>query len=69
MSSEDILKFPQKPKADSKIGEKFNYFSSQKGRVFSHRFMGAVALGAGVAFYSAQTILIENYLDLIRAYR
>lgn len=69
MSTEDVLKFPQKPKADSKIAEKLGYFSSPKGQLFSHRFMSAVALGTGLAFYSTQTLLIDKYLDFIRAYR
>lgn len=69
MSTEDILKFPQKPKVPPKLMDKFNYFSTSKGMVFSGRFMVALSCGAGIAFYSLQTLMLEKYLNFIRAYR
>lgn len=69
MSSDDVLKFPPKPRTESVVTEKLNFFTTSRGRLFSHRFMGAVSLGVGVAIYSAQTVFIDYYLDFVRAYR
>lgn len=69
MEAENVLKFPQKPKRDAKIIEKLNYFVTSRGRYFVHRFMGAIALGSGLAFYSTNTFMIDYYLNFFRAYR
>lgn len=69
MSSDDVLKFPQNTTAASKIAEKFNFFTSARGRLFSYQFMGAAAIGVGAVIYSSQTFFINYYLDFVRAYR
>lgn len=69
MATGNVMKFGDPPKKISKIGEFMNYFTSNRGRNFSQKFMGVAAFGISSVFVSYQTYFIDYYLDFIRAYK
>lgn len=70
MSKENVLKFPPNvgkpvpPEAPSRWSKLWS-----RGRANSQWIIGGVAIAAGTAIYSYQTIGIQYYIDLIRSYR
>lgn len=69
MSTKDVLKFAQTAKSKSKFGEWFHYLTTTRGRYFSYKVVGALSIGIPTIFLSYQTFFVENYLDIVRAYR
>lgn len=70
MTNENVLKFGREAgKPKSKIGRWLEYFTTNRGRNFSFKFMGGAAIAGSALFHSYQTFFIEEYLDLIRIYR
>lgn len=69
MSAKDVLKFGQNGRKESKLGEWLHYLTTTRGRSLSYKIIGAVSIGIPTIFLSYQTFFIDQYIDLIRAYR
>lgn len=69
MATENVLRFPQKPKGQSKIAEKISFFTTARGIHFSHKFMAAAATGIGAVFWAYDQFFISQYITFVRAYR
>lgn len=67
--SGNLLKFPHKPSADSKWVKYLRYFASEGGRLASFRIVGGISLLTGIGSYAIQTMYIENFIDIFRAYK
>lgn len=69
MTTENVLRFPQKPKGQSKLAEKIGFFTTARGVHFSHKFMTAAVAGVGAAFWSYDQFFLNRYINFVRAYR
>lgn len=69
MSTQNVLKFGETGKNKTKLGEWLHYLTTARGRFFSFKVMGAVTIGIPTFFVSYQTFFIDEYLNLVRAYR
>lgn len=69
MTAENVLRFPQRPKGQSKIAEKISFFTTARGIHFSHKFMGFASIGVGAAFCAFESTFLHRYIDFVRAYR
>lgn len=71
MPAENVLKFTQGSKGGGtgKLSKWLHYFTTARGKQFSYRFMGTMAVGIPAVFVSYQTYFIGYYIDFVRAYR
>lgn len=71
MTSEpgNVLKFPHKPSADGRYVKFLRYFATTQGKTFSGGAVFGIGFLAGIGSYLAQTIYVENFIDIFRAYK
>lgn len=69
MVTDNVLRFPQQPKGQSRIGEAISYFTTGRGIRFSQKIMCFASAGVGMAFCVFESTFLHRYIDVIRAYR
>lgn len=69
MPKENVIRFPQVPKGQSKLAETISFFTTARGINFSHKVMGLASVGIGALFCVSESTLLHRYIDFIRAYR
>lgn len=69
IDNKSYLKFPGRSSYEGNVSKTLKFLLTDRGRGIVRYTVGTVTLGLSAALFLKETYFIENYLDIIRAYR